>query len=216
MRPLTLPILAIGCLLGTAVPGAAEPPAKNLFGAKRGPAALAPSAFGSYSKGCLAGGEALPTDGPNHQVMRLSRNRNWGHPELIVYMKQLAAAAREEGWPGLLVGDLAQPRGGPMTSGHRSHQIGLDADVWLMPMPDRTLTARERETISAVSVLTPNRREIDRTRWTDTHVRLLRRAASFPQVARIFVNPVIKRELCAVAGPNRDWLRKIPPLGGHH
>ena len=109
--------------------------------------------IGSYAKGCLAGGTALPIDGPAWQAMRLSRNRVWGHPELIAFIERLAIGARADGWPGLLVGDMAQPRGGPMRTGHASHQIGLDVDLWLTPMPDRRLTGEERETISAVSML---------------------------------------------------------------
>ena len=43
---------------------------------------------------------------PNWQVMRLSRNRNWGHPTLIAFLKRFAPkAARASGWPGLLIGD---------------------------------------------------------------------------------------------------------------
>ena len=56
---------------------------------------------------------------------------------------------REGVWPGFLVGDISQPRGGPMFTGHASHQIGLDADVWLTPMPDRTLSRAERESMPA-------------------------------------------------------------------
>jgi hypothetical protein len=42
--------------------------------------------------------------------------------------------ARDIGWgKGLYIGDISQPRGGPMTSGHASHQIGLDADIWMLP-----------------------------------------------------------------------------------
>jgi penicillin-insensitive murein DD-endopeptidase len=67
--------------------------------------------------------------------MRLSRNRNWGHPRLVTYLERLAKDARSFGWSGLLVGDLSQPRGNPMPTGHTSHQIGLDADIWLTPMP---------------------------------------------------------------------------------
>ena len=128
-------------------------PAKDYFGTADGPAPLKARAIGSYAKGCLAGGAALPPDGPTWQAMRLSRNRNWGHPELIAYMKDLATDAPKVGWNGLLVGDLAQPRGGPMLSGHASHQIGLDADIWLTEMPNRRLTAEEREQISAISML---------------------------------------------------------------
>jgi penicillin-insensitive murein endopeptidase len=119
--------------------------AKDLFGSVTAPAPLPARAVGSYTRGCLAGGVALPTNGPGWQVMRLARNRNWGHPMLVSYLEQLAKDAHWIGWPGLLIGDLAQPRGGPMLTGHTSHQIGLDADIWLTPMPNRIFTRQERE-----------------------------------------------------------------------
>ena len=55
-------------------------PAKQLFGRKTAPAAMPARSIGYYTHGCLAGGVALPINGPTWQVMRLSRNRNWGHP----------------------------------------------------------------------------------------------------------------------------------------
>src|ERR1044071_3967237 len=64
-------------------PPVKEPPANELFGAAPGPAPLAARAIGSYARGCLAGAVALPINGPGWQVMRLSRNRNWGHPRLL-------------------------------------------------------------------------------------------------------------------------------------
>jgi penicillin-insensitive murein DD-endopeptidase len=30
---------------------------------------------------------------------------------------------------GMLIGDMALPREGPMPTGHRNHQIGLDVDI---------------------------------------------------------------------------------------
>lgn len=198
-------------------------PAKDYFGAANGPAPLKARAIGSYAKGCLAGGAKLPEDGPTWQAMRLSRNRNWGHPELIAYLQDLAADAPKVGWNGLLVGDLAQPRGGPMLSGHASHQIGLDADIWLTEMPKRRLSAQEREQVSAISMLKGPLdvkgadRRVDPRKWTDVHARLIRRAASDKRVARIFVNPVIKKALCTFEkGRNRGWLRKVRPWWGHH
>ncbi|MBE3099314.1 MAG: penicillin-insensitive murein endopeptidase, partial [Planctomycetes bacterium] len=166
-------------------PAVKSPPARDLFGTVDSPAPLAARAIGSYAKGCLAGGSALPITGPNWQVMRLSRNRNWGHPRLLDYMERLASDARAlDGWPGLLVGDMAQPRGGPMLNGHSSHQIGLDADIWLTPMPARILTAEEREDVIAVSML-KDPFTVDPEIWTAEHTKLIRRAASYPQVARI-------------------------------
>ena len=63
-------------------------------------------------------------------------------------------AAQQVGWNGLYIGDISQPRGGPMTSGHASHQIGLDADIWMLPPPRLNLSRAEREKISSISVRT--------------------------------------------------------------
>ena len=159
---------------------------------------------------------ALPADGPNWQVMRPSRNRAWGHPVLIALLERLAQKLpAEAGWPGLLVGDIAQPRGGPMLTGHGSHQIGLDADIWLTPMPDRRLSPAERDEISATDVVAADGMEVDAA-WTPQHRRLLETVAREPAVARIFVNPAIKRALCREAGPDRAWLAKIRPWWGHN
>ncbi len=128
---------------------------------------LAARAIGFYAKGCLAGAKALPINGQTWQVMRLSRNRNWGHPELVDMLERLAAKVpKVAGWPGLLVGDMSQPRGGPMLTGHASHQVGLDADVWLTPMPKRELTRVEREEMSAVMMVRADRKDIDPSVWT--------------------------------------------------
>ena len=194
----------------------AEPPAKELFGATGTPApAQGARVIGTYAKGCLAGGAALPVDGPGWQAVRLSRNRTWGHPALIAFVERLAAAARNDGWPGLLVGDLAQPRGGPMISGHASHQIGLDADLWLTPMPAHRMTLTERETFAPVSMLADGTRVADPARLTPAHVALIRRAALDPEVARVFVHPGIKQALCRGAGGDRSWLAKVRPWWGH-
>ncbi len=193
-----------------------EKPAKLLFGHKDLPANLAPRSEGSYARGCLAGGRELATTGSHWQAMRLSRNRNWGHPALIGYLERLAREAVENGdWPGLLVGDLSQPRGGPMLTGHASHQIGLDADIWLRASPGRELSRREREDISSTSVIS-GRTSINSEVWTERHARLIRRAASNSEVARIFVHPAIKKELCRWATGDRSWLRVVRPWYGHH
>jgi penicillin-insensitive murein endopeptidase len=205
-----------------AVPKVAKPPAtpaKQLFASAKTPAALTAKSIGFYAKGCLAGGTALPVDGPAWEVMRLSRNRNWGHPELVALVEKLATDARaQDGWPGLLVGDLSQPRGGPMLSGHASHQVGLDADIWLTPMPNRRLTEKEREDISATSMLAADRVSVDPQIWKPEHARLIKRAASYAKVERIFVHPAIKKALCDFAAndTDREWLSKVRPYWGHY
>jgi penicillin-insensitive murein DD-endopeptidase len=191
--------------------------AKRVFGLAAGPAPGPARAIGDYTKGCVAGAAQLPGDGPNWQVMRPSRNRTWGHPVLIGFLQRVASALpTTAGWPGLLVGDIGQPRGGPMLTGHTSHQIGLDADIWLTPMPERRLGAAERDNISATDVVAANGRDIDPSVWRPQHRRLLEAFARGPEVERIFVNPAIKRALCREAGADRAWLERIRPWWGHN
>lgn len=208
-----------GAMLAGAAPQAAsaEPLAKTLFGAKKLPAMMPAKTYGFYSKGCFSGGLAIATDGPTWQAMRLSRNRRWGHPNMIRLLERFSNDATKIGWPGLLIGDISQPRGGPMLTGHASHQVGLDADIWFTPMPKRTLTSSERENISAVTMVKGSKKNarVDESKWTDTRLRLLKLAASYPQVERVFVNPAIKKKLCETAGPDRAWLNKVRPIFGH-
>src|SRR3954463_9859911 len=161
-------------------------PAKELFARRVKPADLAARSIGFYTHGCLAGGVALPVNGKTWQVMRLSRNRNWGHPELIAFLERLAnKAPKVANWPGILVGDMSQPRGGPMLTGHASHQVGLDADIWLTPMPKHKLSRNEREEMSAVMTVRADRRDIEPQVWKPTHLAVIRAAAREPSVERI-------------------------------
>ncbi|MEL6957495.1 MAG: penicillin-insensitive murein endopeptidase, partial [Pseudomonadota bacterium] len=190
--------------------------AKDVFGYIPTGSNQTSEAIGGYARGCQAGAVELAETGPTWQAMRLSRNRNWGQPELIDYVQDLSRfAATLPGWEGLYVGDMSQPRGGPMLSGHRSHQIGLDVDIWMLP-PDRlNLSETERENISSISM----RREqgaFTNSSWSEEHMRLLRAAASDDRVARIFVFPGAKVAMCNWETGNRDWLRKIRPWWGHH
>src|SRR6516225_6282343 len=190
--------------------------ARELFARKVLPAAMPPRVIGFYAHGCIAGAQPLPINGKTWQVMRLSRNRNWGHPDLIALVERLSARVHKEaGWPGILVGDISQPRGGPMLSGHNSHQVGLDADIWLTPMPDRQLSREEREEMPAVMMVRSDRLDIDPGVWRPGHLIMIRDAAQAPSVQRIFVNAGIKKALCREARGNRSWLSKIRPWWGH-
>lgn len=191
-------------------------PAKKIFGALKTPAPLKARAIGAYSRGCLAGATALPIDGPAWQAMRLSRNRNWGHPKLIALLEKYAVDVKEkDGWPGLLVGDLSQPRGGPMLTGHASHQLGLDADLWFTPMPSRRLSKTERENLAATSMLASDNLSVNPKVWGEGQVKIVRRVASYPEVERVLVHPAIKKALCEAPGSERRWLSKVRPYWGH-
>lgn len=190
--------------------------AKELFGRKILPAAMPTRVVGFYAKGCIAGAQALPINGETWQVMRLSRNRNWAHPDMVALLERLSAKVHKDaGWPGILVGDMSQPRGGPMFTGHASHQVGLDADIWLTPMPARQLSRNEREEMSAVMMVRPDRLDIEPSVWTPNHLTVIRDAALEPSVQRIFVNAAIKKALCREARGDRSWLSKIRPMYGH-
>src|ERR1700724_2046327 len=190
--------------------------ANELFGRIATPAPMATHSIGFYAKGCLAGALALPINGETWKVMRLSRNRNWAHPDMVALLERLSVKAHEvAGWPGLLLGDMSQPRGGPMLTGHASHQVGLDADIWLTPMPDRELSREEREEMSATMVVAEDRKDVDPKVWTPAHVAVIKAAAQDPNVARMFVNAAIKKALCRDAGSDRAWLSKVQPWWGH-
>ncbi len=134
---------------------------------------------------------------------------------MIGLLEKLSRDAAKDGWPGLLVGDISQPRGGPMLTGHASHQVGLDADIWLTPMPKKRFTDAERESVSAVSMLKPDSLYVDPKKWTPARTALIRHAASYPEVERIFVHPGIKKQLCDTVTGDRSWLGKVRPYWGH-
>ena len=214
-RLLPVALLAVAMPMFDSPPAAAAELAKDLFGSKPLPAALPAKSYGFYSKGCFSGGIAIANDGPHWQAMRPSRNRRWGHPTMVALLEKLSREAVADGWPGLLLGDISQPRGGPMLTGHASHQIGLDADIWLTPMPDRRLTVAERENIGAVSMIRKKGLTVDESVWTPARARLLKRAASYPEVERILVHPGIKKKLCDTVTGDRSWLQKVRPFWGH-
>lgn len=208
-------LTAAAACLALAFPAvAADPLAKDVFSAVPGPTAGAATVVGFYSKGCISGAVQLPESGPTWQAMRLSRNRNWGHPDLVNFLIGLSRAATQVGWPGLYIGDMGQPRGGPAASGHASHQIGLDADIWMLPPTSLRLTPAQRESLSSQSVVNGAGTGPSRL-WSPAHAAILRAAASDPRVDRVFVDPVAKVEMCRTATGDRSFLRKIRPLNGH-
>lgn len=206
-------ILTIGVAIATFA--SAAPNAKELFGHVDLPSTQAPQSYGSYAKGCLAGAQQLPESGTNWQSMRVSRNRNWGHPDIISFIERLADSAEKAGWAGLYIGDMSQPRGGPMLTGHASHQIGLDTDIWMLPATRINLTETARENISSISVVARDLKSTN-ANWTQAHHDILMAALRDNSVARIFVSGAIKLQMCADATTSeRRYLQKLRPWWGH-
>lgn len=173
-------------------------------------------AIGQTSRGCIAGAVSLAKDGPGYRVMHLERRRYFGHPELVRMIEGLGQTTQRERLGIMHVGDLSQPRGGPTPFGHRSHQNGLDVDVWFALDPNYGAGSDTlRSNIRAPSLLNDSGSGLNRLLWENRHGRVLELAARFPRVDRIFVNPHIKRELCRATRGDRSWLRKIRPWWGH-
>jgi penicillin-insensitive murein endopeptidase len=209
-------LISVAFAVALALPASAEPLAKELFGAKRQGSEHRPAPFGSYAKGCVAGAVQLAETGRTWQAMRLSRNRNWGHPETIAFIERLSKkAARQPGWNGLYIGDMSQPRGGPMLTGHRSHQTGLDIDVWMRPATNLRLSRGVREELSSISMRRAKGAYVN-DQWTRAHHEILKAAAKDSAVARIFVFPGAKVQMCNDEKGDRAWLNKIRPWWGHH
>jgi penicillin-insensitive murein endopeptidase len=222
-EPAPAPVVTVPAPMPPAKPEIVEKDKKNgvvaklLFAAERLPTLGKAMAIGYYPRGCLAGGVELPATGPTWQVMRLSRNRNWGHPNLVNFLEKFAPrAAKATGWKGILVGDLAQPRGGPTPTGHMSHQTGLDVDIWFMPMPDHVLSKEDREKISAPNVVADDWKQLNPKIWTPQHIAFIKTAAEQPDVERVLVNAAIKQELCRVEKNRDGWMSKVRPWYGHH
>lgn len=224
MRRLGLGLLvAVGMLAGPAGDadaGTKKKPALNApqysaaaWSKVNGPSPGPAQSIGGYAAGCIAGAQALPPEGTGYQVIRLSRQRNYGHPALNDYLKDFGRRVAAAGLGTALIGDMGQARGGPMPMGHASHQIGLDADIWLrLDLPAMGRPGRESlEEIKYVDFdlmrVTPS--------WSDKQAQMIRIAASDPRVARIFVNPAIKQAMCEHGWADRDFLRKLRPWGGH-
>jgi len=183
--------------------------------AQPAPQPLAPRIVGGPGGGCIAGAMELPADGPGYQTIRASQSWFWGHPATIMALETLGIRAQAAGLPTLYMNDISRPRGGPMAGIHASHQLGLDADVWLDVLPKPALSPAARDTVEVASLVTPDGRGIDPARWSAGHVTLLRLAAGLPGVDRILVNPAIKRQLCQTPMADRTWLRLIRPWYGH-
>jgi penicillin-insensitive murein endopeptidase len=147
--------------------------------------------------------------------MRRNRRRFFGHPALIRYIRELGRQVAEKKWDVLNISDLGQARGGPIPDGHRSHQTGLDVDIWFWLTENaEPLAAATRDTASAPSMLAADGQGLNPQVWTSRQIRLLQTAAGFAAVERIFVNPHIKQALCKQF-TGAAWLRKIRPWWGH-
>ena len=197
--------------------------AKKIYGNFTSPTQLSSESVGKYNKGCLNGGVELPIKGETWQHINSKRGRNWGHPTLIDYTKELSVKATRFGWKGLYIGDLGNPRGGPTPYGHAAHQTGLEVDIKFKKPKSLNLSTKDshndhrygKPSFKELNVVAKNQKNVN-SNWTQEHMDILKAAAKDKRVNKIFVNAAIKVWMCKNAGSeNRSWLMKIRPERGH-
>jgi penicillin-insensitive murein endopeptidase len=170
--------------------------------------------IGRHGSACIAGAASLPLEGDGFQAVDVARRRHYGHPVLVDFVVGLGGKVAAARLGTMLVGDMAQPRGGPMSFGHVSHQSGLDVDIWFR-IETAPLPAGARDGLAQPVVVDARSGRIDPALWTDRQVQLVHMAAKDPRVSRVFVGAALKRDLCQRVWPDRGWLRVVRPWPGH-
>ena len=191
--------------------------------------------IGSYANGCLQGAMALPEKGTGYTSIRRFRQRYFAHPNSIALVNKLGLAVQQKKLNTIEIGDLSQVRGGLMSYGHRSHQSGLDIDIWfggdqeyIKGEAKRRLNKLKRQAkkkkwsakkikkkrfdVDHPSLITGWREKIDQNVWSKRHETLLRIAAEQEEVARIFVHFRIKEQMCKIYKASTEFKAKPEPL----
>jgi penicillin-insensitive murein endopeptidase len=209
--PFPRKLLCITATLLLGLPAAFANPWAKVKLPSAGPA----SAIGGAANGCLGGAVALPAQGPGYVSIRRERNRYYGHPNLVRMIEDIGARLSHRTGELMMVGDLSQPRGGLMSTSHRSHQNGLDVDIWFSLAPSARAGVRDNpDGKDPPSMVAADGLQLS-SAWGPDQRLLLKIAAEEPGVDRIFVNPAIKRALCQSETTDRAWLRKLRPWWGH-
>lgn len=164
------------------------------------PVAGAPQAVGGFANGCIIGAQPLPLNSPNYQVMRTDQRRYFGHPDLLAFIQRLSSQANQKALGTVLIGDMAMPAGGRFSSGHASHQSGLDVDIWLQ-LPRQRWSAQQLLKPQPIDLVSGDGKQVVASQWQPQIESLIKLAAQDAEVTRIFVNPAIKQRLCWMPAP---------------
>lgn len=185
------------------------------------PSKDAAAVYGSYSAGCVAGAVPLEAHAEGLMTVRRGRHRYFGHPSLVEMLRKFGRDVARRRSELLLISDLSQPRGGypPPGSEHKSHQNGLDVDIWykrLEIFPG--IESLDPTDLHAPKVVAQDGASVNRQYWQHSNADIVLMAASYDEVARIFTHPAVKKEICNIYSkdePKRRLLRKIRPWWGH-
>ncbi|MFI0488252.1 MAG: penicillin-insensitive murein endopeptidase [Yersinia sp. (in: enterobacteria)] len=178
------------------------------------PVAGVAQSIGGFSNGCVIGALPLPLESADYQVMRPDQRRYFGHPDLLSFIHRLSTQADQHQLGTVLIGDMAMPAGGRFSSGHVSHQSGLDVDIWLQ-LPQQRWSQQQLLKPQPIDLVAADGKRVVPVLWQPQIENLIKLAAKDNEVARIFVNPAIKKQLCLDAGTDRHWLHKVRPWFGH-
>ncbi|BFI44957.1 penicillin-insensitive murein endopeptidase [Yersinia pseudotuberculosis] len=178
------------------------------------PVAGSPQSIGGFANGCVIGAQPLPLESADYQVMRSDQRRYFGHPDLLNFIHRLSAQAHQQQLGTVLIGDMAMPAGGRFSSGHASHQSGLDVDIWLQ-LPKPRWSQQQLLKPQPIDLVAVDGKRVIPALWQPQIESLIKLAAKDNDVTRIFVNPAIKKQLCLDAGADRQWLHKVRPWFAH-
>lgn len=187
----------------------------TLWSSQRRPSAGEARVHGSTTGGCVEGAVALPRRGEGYWAVRPNRATHFGHANLVDYVQTLGRRVSDDGLPALAIGDMSLPRGGPYPQQHRSHQNGLDVDIYFWRLDDRPIRPPLRSPRWALPAPPRPAGPWRPERIRPQRVRLLQLAAEDPRVDAILVNPRIKAALCKLVQGDRDWLSRVQPFWGH-
>ncbi len=178
------------------------------------PVAGSPQSIGAFANGCIIGAQPLALQSPDYQVMRVDQRRYFGHPDLLLFIKRLSENVRRSTGGTVLIGDMGMPAGGRFSSGHASHQSGLDVDIWLQ-LPRQRWSQQQLLEPQPLDLVLADGKNVNPRLWSPDVMKLVKTAAQDNDVTRIFVNPAIKKQLCLDAGSDRNWLHKVRPWFAH-
>lgn len=206
-----LPMFSIVLALPYLAQAQTYTPKPNAWSAIETPLPAAPQPVGVYSNGCQIGAQILPPHQAGYYDIRRTRHRYFTQPQTIQLIKTIGAYVHQQTGLNMLIGDSSQPIGGPMSYAHASHQNGLDVDIYFAAIPDQETPPKDYPVQMVVDKAAGT---MNLNLWQPAYRDALYAAATYPQTARIFVNPIIKGYLCATE-KNTAWLRKVRPWWGH-
>ncbi|WPU65433.1 penicillin-insensitive murein endopeptidase [Peredibacter starrii] len=178
-----------------------------------------PSPQGFYSKGTILFAQQLPLEGEGFMRLFVHRDRGFGSLEMLNLIKR-AALEMNLRYPmrdRMQLGDIAQMKGGQI-SRHNSHQNGLDADIayfrvnGMEQLPDVFDGFNEDMVING---------KISENFDFERNWELMKTLHRYGKVQRIFVDEVVKREVChhAISIGEHDEhvevLRSLRPFDNH-